>query len=126
MIPSKAPCKLAQPPCSERARARRMSALALIRRMSSFRRSSLAIFSSAWPSSSSSSASSMQPSSLFAVSLAPGSASALAPSVLVVMASSLSSASRDFVASSMAAFQSESLRWQAAMLAFRTAISYSR
>ncbi len=39
---------------------------------------------------------------------------------------SLSSASRADVALSMAAFQSESLRWQAAMLDFRTAISYSR
>lgn len=134
MLPSRAPCKLPQPPCSVLARARRMSALILIRLISSFRRSSFCSFSSASPSSPSSSANSTTPSSspsLPAPFLPDASASRSSflfegEEVEGGGPSSRSSASRDFVASSTAAFQSTSLRWQAATLDLRTAISYSR
>lgn len=133
-VPSRAPCRFPHPACSVRARARRISALIRIRLMSSFRSSFCSSFLSAAASSKSSSASSttlLLLSSSFASALAFASFSPPFPSVLSSFlveggASSLSSASMDLVASSIAAFQSKSLRWQAAMLDFKTAISYSR
>ncbi len=114
-VPSSAACKLPHPPSSSLALALRNSALVRIL-STSLRRSSLNFSRSIC-----SSAAAPSPS----ISTTPALPSFPSPD-FDSFGVSRSRASNAAVAVSTAAFQSESLRWQAAMLDFRTAISYSR